>query len=164
MKKCQNKMNEGYSISGLVTVTKTCAKTGKILSVSKQKNLIMLGTNTGKSLILQRLIGTNTYSLNLNYGEIGTGTNAPADSDVALQTPIVREPFANGSISANVASIFFFFSDAVLANGTYREFGTFVGGSATIGTGQIFNRALFSAPYVKASGEDTTVQLDVTIT
>ncbi len=140
-------------------------KTGKFLRATEfTPNRIMLGTNTGKTLILQRLIGTNTYSLNIKYGEIGTGSTTPADSDVALTTPTVRVALANGSISSNIASLFFFFSDATLANGTYYEFGSFVDGTSTIGTGKIFNHALFTVAYTKATGEDTTVQLDITIT
>ena len=129
----------------------------------ERRKRIMLGTNTGKDLILDRLIGDNTYSLNILYAEIGSGTNTPADSDTALQTPASRVAKNTGVVSGNVATFQFFFADGVLANGSYNEFGTFVDGSATIGTGQIFNRALFGSTYVKASGEDTTVQLDITI-
>jgi len=140
-------------------------KTGqKLRETEFTSNLVMLGTNTGKSLILNRLNADNTYSLNITYGDIGTGTNTPAVSDTTLQTPTVRVAKANGSVSSNILSLFFFFSDAVLANGTYREFGSFVDGSATVSTGKIFNRVLFASPYVKASGEDTTVQVDFTLT
>lgn len=157
-------VQEKNCMMGMVTVIKTDSKTGEVLSVIKQKNRIMLGTDTGKSLILQRLIGTNTYSANITHAEIGTGTNTPADSDTALQTPTTREAKTTATISSNVATFQFFFPSADLPNGTYREFGTFIDGTGTIGTGKIFNRALFASAYVKATGEDTTVQLDITIT
>jgi hypothetical protein len=51
----------------------------------------------------------------------------------------------------------------VLANGTYYECGSFIGGSSTIGTGNMFNHALFSSPYSKSSGTDTTLEIDITI-
>ena len=158
-------VNSNVSIKGKVRIIKTNSKTGEVISVSEwTDNRIMLGTNTGKDLILDRINSTNTYSLNVNYADIGTGTNTPADGDTTLQTAVSRTPKANGSISSNVLSLFFFWPDANLSNGTYNEFGMFVDGTATVSTGQIFNRVLFGTPYTKASGEDTTVQCDITIT
>lgn len=157
-------VREKNAMTGMVTVIKTNSKTGEVISVTKQKNRIMLGTNTGKTLILQRLIGTNTYTLNITHADIGTGTNTPADGNTALQTAVARVAKTTATISSNVATFQFFFSDGDLANGTYNEFGTFVDGTASVSTGKIFNRALFGTPYVKASGEDTTIQLDITIT
>jgi hypothetical protein len=150
-------------MEGHITITKTCSITGKILETQSFKNRIMLGTNTGKNLIMDRLAGDNSYSLNILYGEIGTGSTTPADGDVALATPSVREPKTTAVVASNVATFQFFFPNVDLPNGTYNEFGSFVDGSATIGTGQIFNRALFASPYAKASNEDTTVQLAITI-
>lgn len=149
---------------GVVSVIKTDSKTGEVISVMRQKNRIMLGTNTGKDLILDRLAGDNTYSLNISYGDIGSGTNTPADSDTALQTPVTRVAKSSAIVSGNVVSIQFFYPDGGLANGSYNEFASFVDGSATISTGKIFNRALFGSTYVKATGEDTTVQVDFTLT
>jgi hypothetical protein len=152
------------SISGRITVIKTSSITGEVISSQSFPNRVMLGTNTGKSLILQRLIGTNTYSLNISHAEIGTGSTTPADSDTALQTPTTREAKTTGVISSNVATFQFFFPSADLPNGTYYEFGTFVDGTASLSTGKIFNRALFGSAYTKATSEDTTVQLDITLT
>ena len=123
----------------------------------------MLGTNTGKDLILDRLVGTNTFSLNITHAELGTGSTTPADGDTALIAPVTREAKTTASVASNVATFQFFFPSADLPNGTYNEFGTFIDGSASLSTGQIFNRALFGSPYTKATNEDTTVQLDITI-
>ena len=43
------------------------------------------------------------------------------------------------------------------------EFGCFVDGSSSIGTGQLFNHALFAAPYTKSAGTDITVGVNITI-
>jgi hypothetical protein len=48
----------------------------------------------------------------------------------------------------------------VLVNQNYYEFGTFVSGSAALGSGQLFNHALFTSPYGKTAGTDTTVEVD----
>jgi hypothetical protein len=41
--------------------------------------------------------------------------------------------------------------------------GSFVDGSSTIGSGQIFNHALISPTYTKVSGQDTTIEIDINI-
>jgi hypothetical protein len=126
-------------------------------------NLIMLGTNTGKTLILQRLASINTYSLNLTHADMGTGSTGPNSADTQLQTPIARAAMASASVAGNTATFQFFFADAVLSNGTYNEFGSFVDGSVGTSTGKIFNHALFGVPYTKGSGEDTTIEMQITI-
>lgn len=152
------------SITGRIRIITRKTGTDEIMRISEwTKNLIMNGTSTGKNLVAQRLGGTNTYTLNITHGDIGTGTNTPTTADTALQTPTVRVAKTNSIISSNVVTLQFFFSDATLANGTYYEFGTFVDGSATISTGKIFNRALFGSPYAKASGEDSTFEVEFTI-
>lgn len=156
---------DNLGIKGRFKIITTDKFTGKILRETDwQDNLIMLGANTGKDLILDRLNGTNTYSLNITYADIGTGTNTPAASDTTLQTVVARAGKTLGSIASNILSLQFFFPDVSLANGTYRELATFVDGTASVSTGQIFNRALFAIAYVKASNEDTTIQVDFTIT
>lgn len=128
-------------------------------------NIVVLGSNTGKNLIIQRLASQNTYSLNITYGEIGTGSTAVAASDTVLTTPSVRVATTLSTVGTglNIVSLQFFFPDSGLANATYYEFGTFVDGSATIGTGQMFNHILFSTPYTKNASEDTTIQVDFTV-
>lgn len=137
---------------------------GKVISISPwYDNLVMNGTDTGINLFLKRLDGTNTYSLNINYADLGSSGTAPTISDTQLNTPVSRTNKANSAIVGSVLSLYFFWPDANLANGTYREFGAFIDGTATISTGKIFEHALFGTPYTKASGEDTTIQLDITI-
>jgi len=131
---------------------------------SRKHNLIVSSSGYGKNIIARRLASDNTYTGNITHGEIGTGTNAPALTDTGLQTGTVRVAFQTTTISNNIATIRFFLSDATLPNGTYTEFGTFIDGTATLGTGQLFNRALFSgAGYAKATGEDTTIDVEFDI-
>jgi hypothetical protein len=153
----------GMKLMGRIRPITYKAGTKEVLRVGPwSDNLIMNGTNTGLNLILDHLNSDNTYSLNINYADIGTGTNTPAYADTTLQTAVSRAVKANGTVSGSILSLFFFWADANLANGTYREFGAFIDGTATVSTGQIFERALFAIAYTKATGEDTTVQLDIT--
>lgn len=155
---------EHVGVSGRVRITTYKAGTKKIIKRGKwSKNLVVSGTDTGRNLICQRLGGTNTYSLNVTHADIGTGTNTPQNSDTQLQTPTVRGALTAAIISSNVVTLQFFFSDSALANGTYREVGSFVDGSGSVSTGKLFNRALFGSPYTKVTGQDTTVEVELTI-
>ena len=131
----------------------------------EQKNLIMQSANHGKDILIQILASINTYTGNINYCEIGTGATTPTAADVALTTPTLRAPLSFAQDYGNVTAIVqFFMTDANLANGTYYEIGTFIDGAAVIGTGQLFNHALLGTPYVKTSGQDTTIEVDITLT
>jgi hypothetical protein len=130
-----------------------------------QKNLVMDSPNYGIDLLIQWLSGMGPFAstvLPLSFIEIGTGNTTPAITDTALTTPTNRAAVGfqqdYGTTDAIVQAIF---SDSQLANGTYYEMGTFCGGTTTIGTGQLFNHALFATPYVKAAGTDTTIEVDI---
>jgi hypothetical protein len=128
-------------------------------------NLVMDSPGYGLDLIIQRLVGINTYSLNLAYIELGTGTATPTVNDTALTTPSIRLPVSfQQDYGATDAIVQAYVSDANLPNGTYTEVGAFVDGSATVGSGQIFNHSLLSSSYSKVSGQDTTLNVDINIT
>lgn len=137
--------------------------------VARNSNKIVQSANRGMDLLIQWLVsGLNNaiaYPIGPQYGEIGTGTTAPALTDTALETPTLREPLSYAvDTGFNEAQLQFFFADSALANGTYHEFGTFVSTDpTTLGAGKLFNRALFASPYSKTAGNDTTVEVDITI-
>jgi hypothetical protein len=101
-------------------------------------------------LVIQRLVGINTYSLNILWIEIGTGSTTPTVNDTGLTTPTARAAVNfqedYGTTDAIVQA---YITDANLANATYQEVGGFIDGTASIGSGQIFNHALLSPSYVK---------------
>jgi hypothetical protein len=136
----------------------------------EQKNLIVDSSNYGIDILIQYLISGYTGSLNFSlgpsWGEIGTGMTTPALSDTALTTPTNRASVSYAYDSAfNTAVLQFFFPDSVLANENYYEFGTFGGSTASsvIGSGNMFNHALFASAYSKSAGSDTTVEVDIAI-
>jgi hypothetical protein len=135
----------------------------------EQKNLIVDSSNYGKDILVQYLIsaytGSFAFPLGIAWGEIGTGNTTPAAGDTALTTPTNRATVAYAAdLGFNEAQLQFFFPDAVLANATFYEFGTFIGGSSTIGSGNMFNHALFSTPYSKSAGSDSTIECDFSFT
>jgi hypothetical protein len=179
---------EGLTISGKITIRsypagtlhlyKTLVDFGK-LSLARelladgkieveQKNLIVDSSNYGIDILVQYLLsaynGSTPFPLGIAWGEIGTGTTTPAAGDTALTTPTNRATVAYAADSGfNTAQLQFFFPDASLANEDYYECGSFIGGSSTIGTGNMFNHALFSSPYSKSAGTDTTLEIDIAI-
>lgn len=158
------KLTDTTGIIGKVRYITTDSRTRKLLRVSEwSKNLVVRGTDTGKDIILDRMAGVNTYSLNITHADIGTGSTAPTNSDTALETAVRREAKTLATVSGNTLTLSFFFSDANLPDGTYNEFGTFVDGSTGTGTGQLFNRVVLSSPLVKATGQDNTIEVIFTV-
>ncbi len=155
---------ERIGMSGKVRITTYKAGTKEVIRQTPWfKNLLVSSNGYGRNLIAQRLAGTNTYSLNVTHGEMGTGAVAPQNGDIALAIPTVRGVMTTATVANNIAQLQFFFSDATLPNGTYYEFGSFIDGTGTIGTGRMLNHVLFGTPYLKNIGEDTTIEVDLTI-
>jgi hypothetical protein len=141
-------------------------KAGKVKV--EQNNLIVDSLNYGIDLLVQYLVsgyvGASAFPLGITWGEIGTGNTAPTSADKALTTPTNRVAVTYGADSGfNTAVLQFFFPDSVLSNTTFYEFGTFFSGNSSIGTGNMFNHALFSSPYSKSAGSDTTCEVDFLI-
>lgn len=135
-----------------------------VRTAAEMSNLVMDSPNYGLDLIIQRLAGNNTYSLNILWIEIGTGTTTPTVNDTALTTPSLRLPVSfQEDYGATDAIVQAYVADANLPNATYGEVGSFVDGSSSIGTGQLFNHALISPTYTKVSGQDTTIEIDFMI-
>jgi hypothetical protein len=128
-------------------------------------NTVMDSPNYGLDLLIQWLSGIGTFAstiMPLSYIEIGTGSTTPAITDTALTTPTNRAAVGfQQDYATTDAIVQAIFSDSQLTNGTYYEMGTFCGGTTTIGSGQLFNHALFGSAYTKAAGTDTTIETDI---
>jgi hypothetical protein len=181
-------IKEGLTISGNITIRsypagtlhlyQTLVDLGKLdlarelLADGKieveQKNLIVDSSNYGIDIFIQFLLsaynGSNPFPLGIAWGEIGTGNTAPAAGDTGLTTPTNRATVSFAEdLGFNTAQLQFFFPDAILANTTYYECGSFIGGSSSIGSGNMFNHALFASGYSKSAGTDTTLQISIAI-
>jgi hypothetical protein len=181
-------LQEGISIRGRITVRRHPAGTiEKYYDLARQgrmeeaqalirsgevavqtPNTIVVGPSCGKDLIVQWIVSgfdsTIAYPYGPQFGEIGTSGTATAVTDRWLGAPVARSTTTYAVDSALTTAVLqFFFPDTVLSNQTYREFGTFVGGTSSLNTGKMFNHALFSSAYVKTAGTDTTVEVDITV-
>ena len=159
------KKKSDMGMSGRIRIVTRRAGTDEVLRRTPWfHNLIVSSDGYGRNLVAQLLAGVNAFTLNVTHGEMGTGTMPPSNGDTALAAPTVRGVRTQATVLNNVAQLQFFFSDAALPNNTYYEFGCFIDGTSTIGSGRLFERALFGTPYAKNTGEDTTVELDLAIT
>lgn len=123
------------------------------------ENLI---TTVGRSVLAQRLANTTTYTGIINYGALGSSSTAVANGDTQCGTEVYRKVVASSSYTTNVAFIDFFYGKAD-TNGTYQEFGSFIDGTGSANTGQMFTHAL-TGGWVKTSSESMTVSCQYTIT
>lgn len=134
------------------------ASTGRVLRQIECENLIVNSLGRGYDLISRALGGDETYGVAIDTAQVGTGSNAPTSADTALQTPVltgIELVQATYPTSGQVV-LSFFIADAQLANGTYNEFGLFVGG-------RLFARSIISPALTKGSNQNVTVEYTITI-
>src|SRR3990167_8700173 len=74
-------------------------KTGLVVARQDVPNLI---TTAGKELLAAMLGDESGFDTGLTYGEIGTGTNAPALTDTALQTALTRKIITREIRASNI--------------------------------------------------------------
>jgi len=109
----------------------------------------------GREVFARRLSNDTTYTGIVNYGALGTSATAVNDAQTTLVTEVKRKEVATYSRTTDSATLRFFYSKSD-TNGTYQEFGTFIDGTSTINTGQMFNRVL-TGGWVKSANESLTV-------
>lgn len=102
-----------------------------------------------------------TFSMLVSHFAVGSGTNAPANADVQLQTETYRNDIASRTNAANIAYLTGFLSTTEFS-GTIREIGLFAGGSATVNSGAIMSRVAVNV--TKSGTETLTVDYTYTLT
>ena len=136
---------EGLPIKSNVILISSDPKTGKIISRQYYHNIIV---TSGKVLVAKMLTEDaieGGENIGITYGEIGTGTNTPAITDVALQTPTKRNALSAYLRNSNIVQFRTFYAVADCSV-FVKEIGLFggVAATSTIGTGSLFNRAAVS--------------------
>lgn len=133
-------------------------KHGILIAEQHETNKVVSSNGHGRNLIVRQLAGDTTHGIEVDEGKIGDDNTAPTDSDTDLGNAVVSNITVEASSFSNDEATFsFFILDGDLADGTYHEFGMFIGG-------QMLNRALFTNPYSKSTGEDTRVDVTITLT
>ena len=161
-------MKETLKVKGKIRVRGWKAGTKELMCESIcDPNLVMTGSGTGRDLFIQYLIGVLSGALSggINYIAIGTSSTAATATDTQLGSESARAIVSyTQDVSFSEAILQCFITDTNLPNATYNEVGSFVNGTASANTGNIFNHGILSSPYVKVSGQDTTIEIDITFT
>lgn len=143
---------------GQMRITTRDSITGKIIYQSEWiKNKIVSSDGYGRNIIMRQLTGDTTYAIEIDSAQIGTGTTAPTDGDVALETPIASFSITAATVNNDSVTFSIFMTDALLANGTYSEFGLRC-------NSRLFSRILILPTFTKSSNQNTTIDYIITLT
>lgn len=147
--------DEGKDVTDMIRTLNNICNTEKIIVF----NII---PTVGRSTIAENMSSaTPTNGVLVNKVELGSGTNVPANTDTALQTPVYRNNVASRTNANNVAYLTGFFA-ATEAVGTHKEAGLYVDGTTTLGDGVLMSRVAINI--IKSSSETLTLDWTVTIT
>lgn len=131
-------------------------------NIIKEQTVSNLVTTAGKEVFARLLAGDTTYSGEINYLAVGTGLSSPSISDTTLETEIERTTAQAPTPTRTGASVEYeFLFGASEAIGTLKEVGAFIDGTATVDTGQLFDRAEIDIE--KTSLNSLTIQLVVEV-
>lgn len=132
---------------------------GNIIQRQEVDNLV---TNVGKYVYARLLAGDTTYSGAINWLGVGTGLSTPSVTDTLLETEIARtQAQAPTPTRVNNEVTYEYFFSASEAIGTLREVGAFIDGTASLDTGQLFDRSQINIE--KTSLNSLTIQLVVSV-
>lgn len=159
MKSSKNIQKNGAGVASFKhNIIATCRNAdGSVAWRKEYKNLI---ATVGRAVFAQRLAQDNTYTGNIKYGALGSNTTPPANADTQLGTEVFRKAPASYSATSNKAYITFVFG-ASEAVGTHKEFGTFIDGTASANSGQLFSH--LAVDWVKTGVQSLTVDCVYTI-
>jgi len=152
------KKQERAGLEGVYRFTFTDTVTGKV-RVEEYHNKI---PDAGLAALASQLADASpsVSPMTLSYTELGTGTNAPAAGDTALQTPTFRKAIASRTRSGAIVYASAYYT-AAECSGTFREAGIYIGGSSTPGSGTLFSRVAINI--TKANTETLTIDYTLTL-
>lgn len=96
----------------------------------------------GRNVLARLLAGDTTYTGEINYGALGSGSSAFTNGSTQLNTEVFRKLNSDASFDDNIAYIDWFIASGDVADATYPEFGAFIDGGAGANSGQAFSLTL----------------------
>jgi len=149
---------EQACLKGIWKFTLTNIHTGK-KRVLVYENLI---PTCGRAAIANHLTDPTPTPANLlvNYTALGTGVNAPANSDTQLQTEVFRKATASETNADNIAYITAFYTAAEVS-GTFKEAGLFILGTITPNSGTLLSRVAIDI--TKTTSETLSIDYQISI-
>ncbi len=105
--------------------------------------------------------GVTSSVLNVSHIAVGSGTTAPASTDVQLESEFARKT-ADVAVDGSVvrASTYFTFPEAI---GTISELGLFANATDTANSGTLLARVALASPVTKTSADTLTVAWTISI-
>jgi len=132
---------------------------GDLVSVDVHKNVIC---NNGFNAVCKRLVGDTTYTGEITHMLLGDGQTGPAAAtDTELENEVYRNETASGTDEDNVAYLTAYFTETE-CQGTFREFGNAIDGSATANTGRLWSH-LKGLVWVKSNTTTLVVSCKYTL-
>lgn len=129
--------NGKTAIRGEVTVG--IMRDGKVVKQITKKNLIV---NAGLSLLANRISDASPSSgCLINYLAVGTGTDVPDATDVALQTENERKLVTSRANDGFIAAISTVFNAGEVPTSTLKEVAAFIDATGVADSGTLFSRA-----------------------
>lgn len=133
----KNELHSDIGIRGELHIVVRGAD-GKVKQEVRKKNLVV---TAGLTLLANRISdATPSSGCLINYIAVGTGTNAPAAGDTALQTENARKAVTSRTSSAAIAAISTTFNAGDVPASTLKEVGMFIDGTASADSGTLFCR------------------------
>lgn len=131
---------------------------GELISeTAPMRNKVVSSAGYGRNMILRWMAGDQTYPITIDSASVGNDNTAASDGQTDLISPDVEDiPITNMAVTNNVLAVDVFIADANLPNGTYEEFGLFMGG-------RMLSRIVISPAYTKGAGEDTLFSYELTL-
>lgn len=115
----------------------------------------------GRANIAAVLNGEVVSASAISYGALGSDNTAVNSADTTLGNEVARKLFSR-RVRTNAQIVFDFFYSQADTDGTYEEFGMFIGGTATLDSGTLFNHAL-TGGWSKTDTEAMTVSVTIDV-
>jgi hypothetical protein len=151
---------EDFPLHVNVLVIGSDPETGEVLSEELVHNLIV---TSGKVLVTRMLMEESGFDTGITYCEVGTDNTAAVIGDTDLNTGTKRNVITSTIRTSNEVQFRTFFAAADITD-YLKEVGLFghSTASSTLGTGELFNRAIIDFDN-SAGTKDMTIVIQLTV-
>jgi hypothetical protein len=119
---------------------------GVIQEVKFAQNLI---PTTGRNVLARLLTGDVTYTGEVDWGALGSGSTAFTNASTQLNTEVFRSQADSQAFDDNIAYIDWFIAAADVGDQTFEEFGAFIDGTGSADSGQAWS-LLITGGWIKS--------------
>jgi len=132
--------------TGNQSVIQSLKEAGVILEIKEARNII---PTTGRNVLARILAGDVTYTGEVDYGALGSGSSAFTNASTQLNTEVYRSQADSQAFDDNIAYIDWFIAAGDVADQTFQEFGAFIDGTGSANSGRAWS-LLVTGGWVKS--------------